>query len=991
MRTYYSFLYWHLASTFLLVVAYHGTTLAIDNDSNVLSNVERIPFTTSRIVGSPDPPPPYITTVAFPHLKFDEPLDLIPIHGTNRLAAVQMQGKIFSFSNERNEKEPELILDVDNIAFGAVFHPRFTENGFVYVTYITEKDPTKMAPLGTRLSRFRITQQEPPRADPDSEQIILQWPSGGHNGGCLKFGPDGYLYVATGDSGMIADTHLNGQNLATLSGAILRIDVDHIVDSQAYRIPAENPFVNKAEARPEIWAYGLRQPWKMSFDRETGELWTGNVGQDLWEQVYRIERGGNYGWSVMEGSHPFRPERKRGPSPILMPIVEHNHTELRSVTGGFFYYGDRLPELRGAYLYGDYDTGEVWMLRFDREEQRVTEHRQLTDSTLRLVGFAQDASGEVYLLDHVRGRIFELTRNPKLADDSENEFPRRLSKTGLYSSVPNHEVAPGVIPYKVTAPQWMDGAFKERFLAMPGMSQIEFDGITYPQPAEGAPHGWKFPHGTIIFETISLGLKPEQPRRLETRVLHHEQLEGGEAVGDQIWRAYTYIWNDEQTDAVLLEDPHGRDQTFTVHDPTAPDEKRQQTWHFPSRAECTVCHNMAAKYVVGINTMQMNREHSYAGGPQNQLAAFEQLNLFTTPLPDQPQHLPHLVDYQNDKLDVEPRARSYLHANCSHCHRKWGGGNAEFNLLGSLTLDEMGIANTHPGRGSFYIPGASLLSPGDPSSSLMIYRMSTTGPGRMPRLGSRMIDVHGLQLIYDWIASMPSDQPASSVVTAALAQHDTTADFSTTIHHLLQSTASALQLVQAIDRQELSQHATREIVALGSRHAQAHIRDLFERYLPEGQRTQRLGVAVGPEQILILEGDPQRGKEVFTSTAGVQCKNCHKIGDVGKTLGPELTHIGKKYDRAKILENILDPSREIDPKYQVQLVELNNGRILTGIVVKRDGQQLWLRDAQNKEIQLNTANIESLTAQQQSLMPDLLLRDMTAQQVADLIAYLINP
>ncbi len=353
-------------------------------------------WTTSRIAGSPDPQPPYRTRVAFPELKFDEPLAVTSAPGSDRLFVAERYGKIFSFENKAQAQTSDLLLDVGKVVYGLAFHPQFQRNGYFYVTYVL--DDKKEEPKGTRVSRFQVRRDNPIRAEQDSEKVLLEWPSGGHNGGCLRFGPDGYLYVATGDSSGIADQYKNGQDISNLSGAILRIDVDHQDEGRKYRIPADNPFVDVEGARGEIWAYGLRQPWKFAFDRQTGDLWTGNVGQDLWEQVFVIQRGGNYGWSVMEGSHPFRPERSRGPTPFVPPIVEHDHAEFRSITGGYVYHGSRLTELRGAYIYGDYDTGKIWMLRYDREKKQVTEQRELLDSTLRLVGFAEDRQGEVFLV-----------------------------------------------------------------------------------------------------------------------------------------------------------------------------------------------------------------------------------------------------------------------------------------------------------------------------------------------------------------------------------------------------------------------------------------------------------------------------------------------------------------------------------------------------------------------------------------------------------------
>ena len=213
------------------------------------------------------------------------------------------------------------------------------------------------------MSRFTV-KGEPPVIDLASEKIIFEWPNGGHNGGCLRFGPDGYLYIVTGDGSGIADQHDIGQDLRSIFAKLLRIDVDNPRRagrvSAGYGIPKDNPFVNTEGARPEVYAYGLRQLWRYSFDRKTGDLWGGEVGQDLWEMIYKIEKGGNYGWSVMEGTHPFRPERKKGPTPILKPVVEHSHTDFRSITGGFVYHGKRLPELQGQYIYGDFDTGRIW-------------------------------------------------------------------------------------------------------------------------------------------------------------------------------------------------------------------------------------------------------------------------------------------------------------------------------------------------------------------------------------------------------------------------------------------------------------------------------------------------------------------------------------------------------------------------------------------------------------------------------------------------------
>ena len=985
-----------------------STTRLSAADGPTFSTKSRIAWTTSRVKGSPDPPSPYRTRIAFPNLKFDEPLDMNYSAGINRLLVVERYGRIFSVPLDRKTAKPDLLLDTNEVlgrskpktlsAYGIALHPKYPKVRYAYATIVTTN--TEEIPKGSRVSRFRVLPGEPPRCDPKSEQILLEWPSGGHNGGCLQFGPDGYLYIASGDSSGIADLYLTGQDLTNLSGAILRIDVDHPGEKLPYTVPRDNPFLQTKGARPEIWAYGLRQPWKMSFDTATGDLWTGNIGQDLWEMVFRIERGGNYGWSITEGSHPFEPERPRGPTAIIPPIIEHDHANFRSITGGFVYHGKKLAKLRGAYIYGDYDTGRIWQLRYDRDKQKLISSAELVDSSMRLVGFGQDSQGELYLLDHVSGRIHELIPNPDAGRKSN--FPRTLAGTGLFSSVKDLVPAAGLIPYDVIAPQWSDGATKQRFLALPGDSKMEFETLTYPQPAPGSPPGWKFPAGTVIVETIFLEMEAgnrKSRRRIETRILHHERLAGNETNGDQYWQGYTYVWNDEQTSAELLLDAQGRNRTFQIADRSAPGGVRKQTWHFPSRTECTVCHNMAAKYVLGVTTHQMNRSYNHGGDTLNQIEMLQRLGCFSTPLPAPPKDLPRLVDYRVDSHELGQRARSYLHANCSHCHRKWGGGNARFQLLATLDLPDTGTLNVRPGQGTFGMAGGKVLAAGDPYRSVMYFRMSKLGAGRMPRIGSSVIDPIGTQLIHDWISGLPSASPDASIARSrgetalALKTLKTAKDIkqrASQINSLLGSTPGAIRLLQATSGSELPKATRDQAIAVATTHQSATVRDLFERYLPEEKRVKRLGTTVKPAQILALPGDIDRGRTVFFKTDGIQCRNCHKIAGKGKEVGPDLSGVGKKFTRAQILESILQPSKKIEPKWLTYVIETAQGRVHTGLLVKKDDKEVILKDAKDKLIRVAADDVEVMAAQQKSLMPDLLVRDMTARQVADLTAFLAS-
>lgn len=746
-----------LAAGLLLLAGFVGsarftTAAEIAAAKKPAFNLEkRVPWTTSKLKGSPEPLPPYTTQVAFPKLKFDEPLCLAPVTGQDRFLISERHGKIFSFANKPDTAQKDLVLDVGTVVYGLACHPQFARNGFIYVVCLNDAMPPH--PEGTQLVRYHVPAGKV-AADPASRQLLLTWPSGGHNGGCLRFGPDGNLYIATGDASGIADELQTGQDLTDLPGSILRIDVDHPAAGKNYGIPKDNPFVGKPDCRPEIYAYGLRQVWKFGFDPQ-GTLWAGEIGQDLWEAIHIIVRGGNYGWSVQESAHPFRPERKLGPSPILPPIVEHHHIDFRSITGGFVYGGSRLPELRDMYIYGDYDTGKIWGLRYDKATQKVTEQRELADGLLRIVEWGQDSHGEMFLVDHIGGQLHHLVKSPETRVASD--FPRKLSETGLFTSTKDLIPAPGLIPYSVNSQLWSDGAKKDRWLAIPGDAQIGYETITYPGAVPGPRPGFGFPDGTVAVKQFSIELEPGNPaslKRLETRVLIFEQIPGTQEMGDQVWQGYTYVWNDEQTDAILA-DKNGQDTKLLIKDAQAPGGQREQVWHFPSRTQCGMCHTMPAKFVLGLNTIQLNKDHDYGHGQvANQLAAWNKLGLFTEPLKTPPTELPKLVDYRDKTASLSDRARSYLQSNCTHCHMRWGGGNADFQLLYDLDINKTGTVDVKPAHGAFGLKNPALVSPGHPELSLISHRMTLPGLGRMPHIGSNVIDQEGAKLIAEWIASL---------------------------------------------------------------------------------------------------------------------------------------------------------------------------------------------------------------------------------------------
>ena len=313
-------------------------------------------------------------------------------------------------------------------------------------------------------------------------------------------------------------------------------------------------------------------------------------------------------------------------------------------------------------------------------------------------------------------------------------------------------------------------------------------------------------------------------------------------------------------------------------------------------------------------------------------------------------------------------------------------------------LPETGLVDTRPTQGTFHLPDAQLVAPGDPYRSVLFYRLAKLGNGRMPRAGSQIVDVRGLQLIHDWIRQMaPADDPINrsednfdAKIEAAenvLRNPSSLSDSRIAAGQLLESTLGALALSWTLENMTPDDQRRQELVLLGAQHSVPDRRDLFERFLPTEQRTQRLGEVIDPQKILSLEGNTARGRELFLA-AGVQCRSCHRVHGTGIELGPDLSQIGKKYDRIQLLETILDPSKKIDPKYMAFVATTTVGTIYTGLLVERNQEAVILKTPRNETIRLATDEIEDLKPQEKSFMPDQILRDLTARDAADLLAYL---
>ena len=631
-----------------------------------------------------------------------------------RFRSFELVGEVLNINVLRNNNEEGLL--------GVAFHPDFEQNGRAFVHYSASN------PRRSVIAEYQRSTNERLKLDATTERILMEieQPFGNHNGGDLRFGPDGYLYIALGDGGSAGDPLYHGQNRESRLGTILRIDIDRPDEAcnTPYGIPDDNPFApercmpgQENDDAPEIYAWGFRNVWRMSFDRSSGALYAADVGQDMFEEVNRVKLGGNYGWNQTEGHVCFT--EPCDTSLFEAPLLTYSRQVGRSITGGFVYRGSRWPSLWGQYVFGDFESGKIWSIDPDAVDPEQT---LLVDSGERITSFGENSAGEIFVVTFDSG---VLTFDAPSHSSASPPLPPTLLETGCFANVATYQLHPSVIPYSVNSPLWSDGLLKERHVALPvdTKAKVEANGLI------------ALPVGSVVLKTF-YSIVDGEKKRIETRINRR---------GPDRWNGYTYIWRADQQNADLA--TTGRILNVNV-------DGEQVEWQVPSRAECDQCHIERMGYSLGLDVRQLKRAHDYDGIIAPQLSTWyagglldgidETANITAFPAPD------------DETVDLGARTRAMLHANCAMCHRPDGPADADIDLRASTPLAEMGVCNQLPKRGEVDVQDGRLLIPGNSGYSLLLRRMQIREKGAMPPLGSSRTDVSGTSLLSRWINSLES-------------------------------------------------------------------------------------------------------------------------------------------------------------------------------------------------------------------------------------------
>jgi uncharacterized repeat protein (TIGR03806 family) len=671
----------------------------------------------------------------FSNVTLTQPLAMLQAPDS-RWFVLEKTGGIRVFANSPNPTATTFInLPVNSSGegglLGMTFDPNFATNGFVYLSF------TEGSPMVSVVARFTVNAGGATLNQASRLNIIqVNQPSyTNHKGGNIAFGPDGLLYLGLGDGGSGGDPDGHGQNTNDLLGDFVRLDVSNSTLANPYVIPSGptgNPFQSNpicpaaggVQSCPEIYASGLRNPWRWSFDTATGDLWVGDVGQGAREEIDQLRRGGNYGWNCREGLVRYSGAPATCPASAVGfddPVHDYSQSGGASVTGGYVYRGSAVPGLAGSYLFADYISGRIWRLVSNGSSGFTSE--ELLDTALGVASFGQGNDGELYVVDINGGGLHKIVPAGGGGAPS-SPVPALLSQTGCVSAQNPAQPATGLIPYSPSAPFWSDNATKERWLAIP-------NGTSIGRSADG---DFSFPNGTVLMKHFRLN-----NQLVETRLFMRHP--------DGDWAGYTYEWNAQRTDATLVQGG----KTVTVG---------SQSWIFPSGNDCLTCHTSAAGFALGLEAAQLNHDLTYAstGRTANQLRTLDAITMFTTPLGD-PVLQPSMPDPSDTSAPLAQRARAYLHTNCANCHRTGGPTPSSMDLRYSTLLSSMNACGVSPQSGDLGIGAAArVIAPGSAANSVLAARMSRRDANGMPPLASGIVDAAGVALIRQWIDSLTTCQ-----------------------------------------------------------------------------------------------------------------------------------------------------------------------------------------------------------------------------------------
>jgi uncharacterized repeat protein (TIGR03806 family) len=734
------------------VSAFDGATPANESAQSAAASVtttltgglDARPANATCLAGdAPRSPFPLAVERVFPNLTFSVPIAMLqePTR-TDRWYVAQKTGVVRVFDNTPNVATSRQFVDVSALMsysptspneerglLGIAFHPDYPTDPRVYLFY-TANHPT--LGLVDRVAQFRSA--DGGQTIPNTPELVLfdvDDPANNHNGGNIAFGPDGFLYIGIGDGGNANDSFGaigNGQNLRTLLGKMLRIDVSAASMATTYTIPADNPYAGNPRCNvngtgdtancPEIYAYGFRNPWRWSFDRGSGELWLGDVGQGTYEEVDLVTRGGNYGWRCREGAHVFNDHTAASCGPnigsSIEPVAEYDHTRGFSITGGVVYRGTAIPGLAGRYVFGDFGSGTLWHIARDTPPTMTMGAGLATG--LQISSFGQDSAGEVYVV-HYGGTLHRLVQGSTAGRD----MPTLLSQTGCVNPANPAQPASGLIPYAPNAPFYSDGATKSRWLALPDGARISID----------ADNDFDLPNGSVLVKNFGIGAQ-----LVETRLFMRHN--------DGNWAGYTYEWNAGGTEATRVSGGKAV-------------QVAGQTWQFPSEEQCLQCHTAAAGRSLGLEIGQLNGNLLYpaTGRTANQLTTLQGIDVLTPPLSQPPAQLPVIPDPFGGAA-LEARARAYLHTNCANCHQPGGSTPTSIDLRYTTALGATNACDVNPQLGTLGITDPRLIAPGSAARSVVVARVNRTGADAMPPLSKHTIDTAGVQLLTSWVNGLTS-------------------------------------------------------------------------------------------------------------------------------------------------------------------------------------------------------------------------------------------